>query len=158
MNCRALWIGAATLCSWGHASTAHGTEYGVGLGVRADGDQIRNKDTDTFQRPGPHMQVPVRWDLGSGVYVRSVLGLGVNGGQDRVEWERLDGFLRVYSDDHWTLLSSADLLVGPELLLVQTSSIRALWGVDGGLQIAHERRSQKKIWSVNPLVHPPHAR
>ena len=80
--------------------------------------------------PGPTLSIPVRASVADGFFLRGGLELGVNSGQDRVEWQRLDGAVTVYSDEHWTLLTDLGLLVGPEVRIIETRSSRVLWGVE----------------------------
>ena len=121
--------------------SANAQEIGAGFGVRADMDRMLGRDPAVYQQAGPHIHVPARIHLGRGLYAHTAVGIGVNGGQDRVEWSRLDGYLRVYSDDHWTLLSSLDWTVGPELLAYERGAWRVLWGVDGGVGVSHSWHS-----------------
>jgi hypothetical protein len=107
-------------------------ERGIGISARTDLDDSSSGDAHLRLRPGPSIRVPLRWGLGHGVYVRSTVDLGVNPAQDRVEWKRLNGALTVYSDEHWTLFSSASLTGGPELALVESEKARVLWGVSVG--------------------------
>ena len=73
---------------------AQAVEVGAGFGVRADLDRMMGQDPVVYQQAGPHIHIPARLHLGKGVFAHTSLGLGVNGGQDRVEWSRLDGAVR----------------------------------------------------------------
>jgi hypothetical protein len=115
------------------ASPAHAIEAGVGLGVRTELNDGSSGDAALKFGPGPIVWVPVRIPLAEGFFLRGDLQLGGNGGQDRVEWQRLDSMVTVYSDTHWTLLTEAGLSVGPELSLFENGSTRVLWGVTGGV-------------------------
>jgi hypothetical protein len=124
-------IAAATIALL--PARAGAVESGVGIAIRTDLDDSSSGDAHLRFRPGPAIRVPLRWDIGNGVFVRSALEIGANPGQDRVEWKRFMGEITVYSDDHWTFLSSASLVLGPELSMLQTDKLRMLWGVSGGL-------------------------
>ena len=117
------------------------TEWGVGIGARGEPADAIGGDSDLRFSAGPVLSVPVRWLIAPGVLWRADAVLALNPGQDRVEWYRLGGGIQVYSDDHWTLLSSASVSLGPELVLVDRARSRWMWGVHGGVAGVHSWHS-----------------
>ena len=115
------------------ASPAYAIEAGLGLGAQTELSDGSSGDPALKFSPGPVLWLPVRAPVADGFFLRADLQLGANRGQDRVEWQRLDALVTVYSDTHWTLLTEAGLSVGPEVSLIDNGSTRVLWGVTGGV-------------------------
>lgn len=81
---------------------------------------------------GGGLRLPLRIGLGHGAWLRTSLHSSLSRGSDRVEWSQYDGTVRYYSDDHWTLVQSTALMVGPQVDLGRSDAARPYLGAQGG--------------------------
>lgn len=110
---------------------------GVGADVVADPADRVEPVSDTRLGVGGGLRVPLRWSLGQGAWLETALHTRLSRGQDRVEWTQHGGAVRYYSDDHYTLVGSAALLVGPVVELGRSDDLRPVLGARAGAGLVH---------------------
>jgi hypothetical protein len=116
MNRWASFVVAVLGVTGGGVAVAGETSFGVLAGLNVDlPDKVSGGQTRFG--PGGGMTFPVRARVNDLVVVRSALRLDAATGHDRVTWQQPvgTGSVRMSSDDHWTLLTSAAVTIGGEL-------------------------------------------
>lgn len=96
------------------AALAGGVSVGVGVGATKDLPDAHGKFGF-----GPELQIPVKFEVTQKTFLRVDLQAGFATGRDRVTWGReVDGEeVRFYSDEHWTLVTHGQLVVGADVML-----------------------------------------
>ena len=131
------------LCAllWGPLSSGSARAAELALSIGADftydpADAVEPL-SGSSAGPGGALRVPLRIGLGQGAWLRTSLHAGISRGQDRVEWSQYDGAVTFYSDEHWTLVQSTALLVGPQVDLTQGDGARPYLGAQVGGALVH---------------------
>lgn len=82
---------------------------------------------------GGALVVPIRWSPRPGATLRIDVGIDVAVGSDRVEWTPEGEDTPVYSQDHWTLVTSGRLLAGPEWTFAPNATRTPYLAMGGGV-------------------------
>lgn len=125
-------LGLALLMLQAGPAQAADLALAVGADLLADPSDAVDGLSDSKAGMGGGLRVPVRIGLGQGAWLRASLHTTLSRGQDRVEWSQYDGAVRYYSDDHWTLVNSTALLVGPQADLGRSDAVRPYLGAQVG--------------------------
>ncbi len=105
---------------------------GIAADFTADPSDVVEPTSDTRLGAGGGLRIPLRFGLGEGAWLEASLRSGLSRGQDRVEWTQYDGTVRYYSDDHWTLVNSTALLLGPVVDVGRNDALRPFIGARVG--------------------------
>lgn len=119
------------------AAPADAAELSLGLAADVVVDPADKVDGKRGARAGTGgaLRVPLRIGFAEGAALRATLGTTFTFGQDRVEWTQYDGAVTYYSDDHWTLVNSSSLMLGPVVDLTRTSARPYLGAQAGGVLV-----------------------
>jgi hypothetical protein len=122
------------LAAWALGGPARAAELALAVGADATLDPADAVEplSDSAAGVGGSLRVPLRIGLGEGAWLRASLHAGLSRGRDRIEWSQYDGAVRYYSDDHWTLVQSTALLVGPQVDIGRGRGARPYLGAQVG--------------------------
>lgn len=114
------------------AAPAAAAELGLALDVVTDPADVVEPTSGTTLGSGAGLRVPLRLVLGEGAWLEAVLHSRLSLGQDRVEWTQYEGSVTYYSDDHFTLVNSSALLLGPVVALGRGPAVQGTLGARAG--------------------------
>ncbi|NOY26198.1 MAG: hypothetical protein GXP62_10035 [Oligoflexia bacterium] len=111
-----------------HPALAADLALGLGADFVSDPSDRVEPLSDSRAGLGGQLRVPFRVGLGHGAWLRASLHSSLSRGQDRVEWTQSGGTATFYSDDHLTLVNSTALMVGPQVDIGHSDTVRPYLG------------------------------
>ena len=110
-----------------------GFETGVGLDINRDLYDSGTSLSPTSMGTGVLLRSPNRWWFRDRFALRADATLGASWGQDRVEWRAYQATVPVYSEDHGTTLTTAGVMLGPEISPWASESASPYFGAQLGM-------------------------